>query len=187
MLFDEITLIDKLHHGDENALGLLYKEYYTKLFNFALYFHKDTCMADEAVQDVFISLWENRSRIRITTSFRSYLFRSVHNRCLNLIKQQNTLQHNLEEYFCYLEEEAHLSHMDDRWFEDTFSDVKLIKLRICIDSFPAQQKHIFNKIRIEGKSYKEVSEELGISVNTIKTQLLRAITKLKKEFCADDE
>ena len=183
MLVDEVTLLKRLKEGDMKVFNTLYREYHGKLCDFARYFLKDSFWADEVVQEVFITVWENRSDIRITSSLQAYLFRCVHNRCINLLKHENVMQHALELYATELEQELMSVGLTDAWFYETFSDLKIKRLKAHIRSFPRQQKEIFLKVRIDGKSYKEVAQELCISVNTVKTQLSRALNKLRKEFC----
>ncbi len=184
MLIDEVALLKRLKEGDMKVFNALYREYHGKLCDFAKYFLRDAFWADEVVQEVFITVWENRSDIRITSSLQAYLFRCVHNRCVNLLKHENVMQRALEQYASAVEQELMFAGLTDAWFDETFSDLKIKRLRAHIRSFPKQQKEIFLKVRMDGKSYKEVAAEMSISVNTVKTQLSRALNKLRKEFCA---
>ena len=153
----------------------IYKLYYPKMFGFA----KNYVLADEdaenIVQDVFLVLWEKKDELEIT-----YLFTLVKNRCLNF------LRHKLieEEYNIQMKEELGfklyaLESLDYSYHSET--ELQEVVKR-ALDALPERCREVFIKSRIEGLKYKEISEELGISINTVENQIVTALKKLRVEL-----
>jgi len=85
---DSKFLIDRLKNGNETAYELLFKEYYKVLVIFASKYLKDVEASKELVQELFVHIYEKRENLDINSSLKSYLFRSVHNRSINLINSK---------------------------------------------------------------------------------------------------
>jgi RNA polymerase sigma factor (sigma-70 family) len=134
----------------------------------------DNMEAEDLVQGLFIDLWEKNLFENIHTSIRSYLHRSVKNRCLNVIEKRNTEQRKSNNYKLTLT-------------EPIFSDkIEQDELRMEIDrvmsSLPFQRLQTFNLIYLENKKYQEAANELGISINSVKTHLKLAVKYLRTRF-----
>ena len=136
--------------------------------------------AENIVQDVFLVLWEKKDELEITYTLTTYLFTLVKNRCLNF------LRHKLieEEYNIQMKEELGfklyaLESLDYSYQSET--ELQEVVKR-ALDTLPERCREIFIKSRIEGLKYKEISEELGISVNTVENQIVTALKKLRVEL-----
>lgn len=92
----ENRIINGLKAGDESSYKQLFNEYYVLLSACANKYVNDLEEAREIVQDLFVHLFEIRNSLIITTSLKSYLYRSVRNRCLNHIKYIQLQGKNLE-------------------------------------------------------------------------------------------
>ena len=158
----------------------IYKLYYPKMFGFAKNYVLATEDAENIVQDVFLVLWEKKDELEITYTLTTYLFTLVKNRCLNF------LRHKLieEEYNIQMKEELSfklyaLESLDYSYQSET--ELQEVVKR-ALDTLPERCREIFIKSRIEGLKYKEISEELGISVNTVENQIVTALKKLRVEL-----
>lgn len=80
--------LDPAENMDQRAFEGLFREYFSPLMAFAMKFLTDEDNAREVVQGVFIRLWEKREEIDLSNSLKSYLYRSVHNRSLNMIRDR---------------------------------------------------------------------------------------------------
>lgn len=173
---DEHDLIfQKLMDGQEiSTFELLFRKHYKPLVVQAFVLLGDSMEAEDLVQGLFIDLWEKKMFENIHTSLRSYLHRSVKNRCLNVIEKRNTEQKNSNKYKLTLPE----SMFPDKIEQD--------ELRIEIDrimsSLPFQRLQTFNLIYLENKKYQEAATELGISINSVKTHLKLAVRYLRIKF-----
>ena len=155
----------------------LYKLYYPKMLAFAKNYVPADEDAENIVQDVFLSLWEKKEEIEISFTLTTYLFTLVKNRCLNF------LRHKLveEEYNSQMKEELGFKLYALESFDYSYqSEEELQKIIQCaLDTLPERCREIFIKSRIEGLKYKEISDELGISINTVENQMVTALKKLR--------
>lgn len=155
----------------------LYKLYYPKMFAFAKNYVPANEDAENIVQDVFLILWERKEEIEISFTLTTYLFTLVKNRCLNF------LRHKLieEEYNSQMKEELGFKLYALEAFDYSYQSEEELQeiIRRALDTLPERCREIFIKSRIEGLKYKEISDELGISVNTVENQMVTALKKLR--------
>ena len=179
------TLIEKLKKGDEKAFKSIYEQHYVFLCRFATQLLNDDSLAEEVVDDVIFYLWEHRAELEITISIRAYLIRSVRNRCLNEI---NSLRNRTFTSFSSITSEDNLAFWDTLLVDELHPLGRLIKQEMqdeldrCISELPNECRIVFMKSRFDGKKYAEISEELGISVNTVKYHITRALSLLQSRL-----
>ena len=125
------------------------------------------------MQDTFIYLWVNRAKISHSGSIYAYLSRSVKNSCIDRKLHEEVKQRYQREMMASGEEVSE----DSESFEELYE-----RLQIVMDSLPPKCKEIFILGCVEGLSYKDVAEQLGVSVNTVKTQVKVAYKRIKSEF-----
>ena len=154
----------------------LFHSHYAELCSYANMFLNDLDAAEEVVQDLFVKFWENRAVTKITSSVRSYLFRSVRNSCLNFIKHMK-----IEETYKQYNEEQRKSGTISA--EDEFEGSELeMHIRKAIDQLPPERKKVFIMSRFEGLKYREIAEKSGISIKTVENQMGKAIKFLRHEL-----
>lgn len=121
-------------------------------------------------------LWINRESVVFDTSPRSYLFRSVRNSCLNLLKHMNVR----EEYRA--SREAQVQDWQ-RSQEDEMIVTELEqKIRDAVDKLPVERRKVFVMSRYDGLTYAEIAVRLNISVKTVESQMSSALRTLRKEL-----
>jgi len=162
---------------DKKAFEEIFRSYFPSLCSFAKKYIYDFDAGKEIVHDVFINFWEKREDIDPNKSIKSYLFTSVHNRCLNYIRDHK----KFVEYTDDLKVD-----IDAGWdSSDKMIEIELEeKINKALDSLPEKCRQIFTMSRFEDKKYKEIAEELGISIKTVETQMSKAL-KMMKESLAD--
>ena len=174
-LTDEKELYQRLKEGDERAFNALFQKYYSSMCHFARQFLNDSEMAEETVQDMFVRIWEKRESLNIETSVKHYFFRSVRNHCLNQIQHQKIRK----QYASMVKESAHQDIDPDQYYVE----VDLLKrIENSIDSLPAKRQEIFRLSREQGLKYKEIAEELKISVKTVEAQMGLALKHLREDL-----
>lgn len=130
--------------------------------------------AQDVVQQVFISYYENEESINITTSTIGYLKRSVYNKSIDQIRKKKSKQ-KYENWSIYNNKSEILR------FEDALEFAELEKLIFdTINGLPDRCKEVFILSRMEGKSNKEIADELNISIRTVETQISKALKTLRK-------
>jgi RNA polymerase sigma-70 factor (ECF subfamily) len=174
-LTDDKELYLKLKEGNEQAFKVLFQKYYSPMCHFASQFLKDSEMAEEIVQDMFVRIWEKRELLNIETSVKHYFFRSVRNHCLNQIQHQK-----IRTQYAGMVMESSYREIDQ---EQYYIEVDLIeRIEKSIDSLPAKRQKIFRLSREQGLKYKEIAEELNISVKTVEAQMGLALKYLRNEL-----
>lgn len=133
--------------------------------------------AEEVAMDLFSDLWNHRTILRIDFSLKSYLIKSIHNKCLNLLKQQKTRgsKVNLDLYELAKTE---LNDKGNSIVEDLEGKEMEKDILHVIDSLPSQCREVFYLSRFQQMKIKEIACQLKISESTVKTQLARALEKL---------
>lgn len=180
----EEQIITRLKQGDEQAFKTIYDRYYTLLCNYATNILKDDSKSEEIVDDAIFYLWEHRSTINLY-AVRSYLLKSIRNRCLN---ELNALEHRMEQNVSiYISDENieflnilfsdHSNTLNELVAKDLEKDVNE-----SIEHLPDECRRVFIKSRFEHKSYDEIANELGISKNTVKYHIKNALATLHENL-----
>ncbi|WP_080905960.1 RNA polymerase sigma-70 factor [Parabacteroides sp. Marseille-P3160] len=151
----------------------IYILYYSRMHRFAKEYVILNEDAENIVQDVFVILWEKREVLEIKVSLISYLFSLVKNKCMDYLRHKLIEDKGQEELSAKL---YSLELMDQ-----TFSSEEEIEqiINSSIAKLPERCRKIFIKSHIEGKKYREIAEELNISVNTVENQISIALKKLR--------
>jgi len=157
---------------DKAEFEVLFRKYFPALMAFSRKFLPDEDDAREVVHTVFINLWEKRRSLDTSASLKSYLFTSVHNRCLNTIRNRGKFT--------------------DAAVPDTLSDTDVQaqmesmeleeKINEVIASLPAKCREVFEMNRFGGLKYGEIAEKLGISVKTVENQMSKALKILREQL-----
>lgn len=160
----------------------LYLMYYPKLVRFAKEFVVLEEDAENITQYVFTDLWERRDAIDHIENVNAYLFRLVRNRCLDYLKHKVFEQKYAENVQASFEIELNLKLQSlDRFDVSDISEGNETErlVRDAINSLPKRCRDIFLLSRMKGLKYREISEKLGISVNTVECQMGIALKKLR--------
>lgn len=170
----------KIKNNNQDAFEIVFLKYYSELCVYAASILGSKDVSEEIVQDVFVRFWESRNKITIQSSIRAYLYKTVHNQCINQIESWKIR----EKYSSNISNE-YKHNLNSIPFTGDYPIANLIvkeleeKIKESIDALPDQCKEVFYLIRFKNKSYQETANQLNISLNTVKTQMQRAIFKLK--------
>lgn len=172
---EEKILFEAIRNNDEKAFEKLFHQYYSHLCVFASRILQDDISAEETVQDFFVKLWEKRQQLSIETSLKNYLFRSIKNLCLNLIKHNKTRLHHAQ---TILSDAKNNQTEEDNFFEIGLAE----KIEESIQSLPDKRREIFLLSRKEGLKYREIAERLNISIKTVEAQMSLSIKALREKL-----
>ncbi|WP_420152370.1 RNA polymerase sigma-70 factor [Siphonobacter sp.] len=168
-------ILRSIQQGDQRTYETLFRHYYASLCQYGFSFLKDWEDAEEIVQSVFVTIWEKRQSLTIETSLKSYLYRAVHNRCLNRIKHL-AIQ---AEYQQYKFAEANASEAPA---QALMASELSERLQAAIQRLPEQCRLIFTMNRFEELKYQEIADRLGLSVKTVENQIGKALRILRVEL-----
>ncbi len=164
--------------GNESMFEQLFRKYYQLLCNYGNSILKDMDEAEEVVQSVFMDIWEKKNDLQINISLKSYLYRMVHNRCLNKLKHEKIK----EEYKVYNYAQTQLNPSNA--IHLTLQNELQQNIEDAIADLPEQCRLIFKLSRFEELKYSEIAEQLGISIKTVENQMSKAL-KILRERLAD--
>jgi len=171
-------------NSDQQAFKELYLIYFDRLYKFAFSILHSSEFAEEAVNDVFLNIWQKRMQLKAIENLRNYLFISTRNTAFNyLSKFRKERNATLDEVLVRFE--------TDELTPETafFTNEVRNEIEQAINQLPPKTKLVFQMAKIEGLKYKEIAEILNISVNTIDNHIATAIKKLSiilKNFSAED-
>lgn len=169
----EQNLISRLKQGDEKAFTLLFRKYYTDLVFFAVSYIPEKEVCEDIVQNVFVNIWGKRAQLKITTSLKSFLLRSVANGCLDEIRRRKTVL-NYETALDFNESIDNL---------DTENYILHSELSVLVDKairkLPKRYRETFEMSRSQGMKYKEIASKLNISERTVQDRIAKTLDMLR--------
>jgi RNA polymerase sigma-70 factor (family 1) len=164
----------RIAQNDEAAFTQLYLQFGKKLIQFAFSLVRSKEMAEELVEDVFVKIWSGRQTVNEIENITVYLYVAVKNRSLNTLSQK--AKELVAAPFDYLDSTIDQFAADP--YDLMITSEMMNRMHRAIDSLPPRCKMIFKLIREDGLKYKEVSEILNISVNTIDAQMAIAVRRI---------
>ena len=139
----------------------LFRYNYRPLCMYALHYLQDTDLVEDVVQECFTTLWEKLEQGSQVANRRAYLYMTVRNRCLDHLRRKGIQTESLKPYDT--EERSQIE----------------AKLWTAIDSLPEKCRQVFLMSKRDGLKYEEIAQELGLSVNTVRNQISKALNVLK--------
>lgn len=164
-----------LKKGEKSAFKAFFSEYYDVLVLFATGILKNVDTAEDVVQDCFVNVWENRHFERLTDGLDRYMFHLVKNAALNELRgaQRRELRH----------EKAMTEMPLNTEVEDGYGEQdEMEALYTAINQLPPDRRRVFMMISAEGMKYQDVADALGISINTVRTQMGRSLKFLRESL-----
>jgi RNA polymerase sigma-70 factor (family 1) len=172
----EQVLLEKLKCDDKTAFSILFSRYYRDLVTFAVTITHEHDVSEEIVQDVFMKLWESRRSLEIQSSLKSYLLRSVQNKCIDNIRhreieQKYSVMYRMSPVLFTKDTENYLLHSE---LDHNF--------RVALGKIPSLYADVFRMSRMEGRNYKDIASKLGVSERTIEVRMSKALHLLREEL-----
>lgn len=155
------NFIDNIFIDDDESLHILFERYYRMLLRFAGYYISEINTRKDIVQDIFLSLAENRIDFKSESHLKAYLYVAVKNRCLQYLRNHKTHREHGHAYLKELD--------NDDYFSDKVVEHEVInKLIDEINNLPDSYRNVY-LLSLEGKKNQEIACQLGITVETVKS------------------
>ncbi|MDQ1166588.1 RNA polymerase sigma factor [Flavobacterium sp. SORGH_AS_0622] len=165
---DEKKLLLELSQGSELAFTNVYNQYKNNVYSTAFRITKSKILSEEAVQDIFLKIWQNRETLSEIDHFENYLYIISRNHLFNSIKK--------------IAREATLAseiNLKETGFIDTDTSIKdeqyNIILNQIVEQLPPQQQKVYKMAKLDGLSHQKIGESLGISTETVKKHMAQAL------------
>ena len=176
---EDYSIIKTLKEGDVNAFDKVFRQYNKRIYFFSLSYLKSKEEAEGIVQEVFLSLWKNRKKLKANSSFQSYLFTIAFNAIKKRFRKLEREKKHLENYSLSVNTEGKTIDV-----ELEYNNLREI-LEKSLTKLPPRQKEIFLLYKREGLSAEEIAQKLDISKRTVENHLFRAKSFLRK-FIVDE-
>lgn len=169
-------LVVRIKNGDEVAFELVFYKYKGKLYDFIRRSLSEEVDPEGIVQEIFVKIWVNRIELDPLQSFNGYIYTIARNEIYGHLRKQLNRKKYQEELLHQLTDSANTT---DRQIE--YQELEKIISKL-IEEMPEKRREIFRESRIKGLSYREISEKLSISENTVDTQIRKALGFLKNKL-----
>ncbi|WP_192349727.1 RNA polymerase sigma factor [Algoriphagus sp. Y33] len=170
-------LWNELRSGDKTALEAIYKLFIKDLYNFGMNLHAEDTIVKDAIQDIFIDLWQYRAKLSSDVIVKQYLYKSLSNRI------QKELGKNLKRsklnWLTDLEKSPVISIEDEIVNRQTEIEITS-KMKRAMNLLPLRQKEVIQHLFFDKLSYEETSNLLDINIRSTYTLAWKAINALKK-------
>ncbi|MFH5832168.1 RNA polymerase sigma factor [Halalkalibaculum sp. DA3122] len=174
----EKLLVREIQEGNVRAFKNVMRTYYRELIDFAHHYVKSSYLAKDVVQDVFANIWERRSSWSPDRSLKMYLYQSVKNEALKLLRNRKTERKYIESY---LEERGEakiypeqMEISEEREFQEAAQQ--------AIQSLPERARMTYQLHRRDGLTYKEIAQVMDVSHKTVESQMSRALRILRERL-----
>lgn len=161
----------------EKTFEEVFRTHFKCLHAYASTLLRDPGTAEEIVQNMFVRLWEKKEEIDIKEKISSYLYRAVHNDCLNYLK-------HLKVRSAYQSHVMRQQIPNDKEKTSEKVSVRELETRLeqALNQLPEQCRTIFQLSRFEELKYKEIADKLGLSIKTVETQMGKALRLMRLQL-----
>jgi RNA polymerase sigma-70 factor (ECF subfamily) len=165
-----------LKAGNAQTFEALFKQWYEPLCRYAHSILHNTDEAEDTVQKIFCKLWEQREKMEIQTSIKSYLYKMVHNLCLNKIRQMQIQSEHQQQIAC-----RSLPLADSVEQRLTYKELSR-QASLAIEALPQRCREVFLLSRMQHLSYVQIAQRMQISPNTVEVQMVKALKVLRMKL-----
>jgi RNA polymerase sigma factor (sigma-70 family) len=172
-MVEDRLLLWRLKNGKEDALCRIYEKYRTRLLKLANALSDDRDLAEDVVQDVFVSFAQSAKRLRVGGNLRAYLATSVANRVRNRFRDDRSRQHvSLDSP----QATASVAKNPQQWV--TYSE-DMRKVNDALEQIPYEQREVVLLHVYGGMKFKAISQLQNVSINTVQSRYRYAVEKLR--------
>ena len=173
---ENMEQMQAIARGDYMSYNQLFRCYYQPLCQYVYTLLADKEDAEDVVQELFLKLWKDRSKIVITESASAYLYRMAKNMSLNFRRSRIAMES--------LNENPDLVSLT---YEETSLETDEFRIALidCMNRLPKRSKEVLMASRVQGLKQQEIADTFSISVKTIKNMLWISLRKLKE--CLDEK
>lgn len=173
--YDEHELLQRIAQGSEDAFRILFENYRGKLYHYILTIANSSEMAEDTVHDVFLKLWTGREKLPAISNINAYLYTMCRNHAISGLRR-------MAKETLILTELRH-GHIPQYTDADPLSQKEVQAfIQKAIDKLSPQQRKVFLMNRNQGLKHEQIAQELGISINTVRTHLSKALEFLREEI-----
>ena len=172
--YNEREFLERISDGDEAAFRNLFHQYWDNIYQVSLMLTKSPDLAEDMVQEIFLKIWLKRKNLSEIENFSGYLFITARNHIFDELRKRVRDVSFSEKLIDYFHQSPGTPEQQLLHKEST------ALLQKAVDSLPDQQKKVYQLIREQGLSREEIAEHLGISKNTVRNNMARALQSIRQ-------
>ncbi len=169
-------LFMQIADGDENAFREVFHSFNQRLFPYVLNIVKSSAVTEEIVQEVFLKLWTNRQAVAEMDNPVAWLFTVAANQSFTYLKRISTEQRIIDKI------KQSMRTSENPTDEYIFFNESKIILQKVVGELPAQRQVIYKLSREEGLNNQQIADQLNLSPNTVKNQLVSALRTIREQL-----
>jgi len=171
-----VDYIRSFQNGEEKGFNFFFRQFYAPLCYYVFQFVKDKADAEEIAGDTLMKFWERRENFDNFPSIKSFLYTAARNASLNRIRQQKRYENRITEL-------KHITEKNEQTVIHQIIEAEIYREIVTIlKTLPPQCRKIFSMLFLEGKDYRQIADELNLSIGTVRSQKARAITIIKQRL-----
>lgn len=179
-------ILESIESRKDKAMDFskIYMSFYPKLVRFATVFVVYEEDAENIIQDLFLGLWERKESLKCIENINAYMYRLTKNKCLDHLKHEMVKDRFIANAQSLYEQEVSLKLQSLENFDVELASEERVEKIVsdAVGLLPPKCREIFVLSRYDGLKYKEISDKLNISVNTVETQMCIALKKLRNSI-----
>lgn len=167
----EVKWLEQLSLGEDDAYKTLYEQYYFRFYALAYKYMEDKEEAKDIVQDVFYEFWQNRTQFGNVITLKSYLYKSVQNKCLDLLRHHKVR----DKYLGTLKEE------NEFFLNQVLEEELYQELKKAINNLPEDTRKVY-ELTLLGHSNAEIADLLDLTLDAVKSYKKRGKKMLQEKL-----
>jgi len=152
----------------------LFRAYEYPLYTLAFRLSKDDAVAKDIIQEVFLALWNMRQKLHEINNIEAYLFRITRFKVIKHLRKVSADSHLKEQIWMAMKDlvEDGIARIEEREFHHILS--------LAIDQLPSKRRNVYLMRTTEGKTYKDIADQMNISQHTVKNHLSSATLAIRR-------
>ena len=165
---------------EKKEFEALFRDMYPKLYYAAMQIVKDEEACRDIIGDSFEQLWTHRTKVEATKR-SAFLYRIIHNKCIDYIRKQTARNKYIEFYNILYGTKA--EDLEHSWEEN---ERQIQAMYHVIEAMTPQTQLILKSCYFKGMKYREVAEELNISISAVRKHIVQALKLLRSSLAIPD-
>lgn len=174
-LYNEKNLLAEIATGDEAAFRHLYDTYRKRLYSYLLKITESKETAEDAIQEIFLKVWQKKEKLPEIENINAYLHRMAHNFAYQGFTKLAKETLVLEQLKAESRHEVMAGH-------ELIAKEVAAYIQSVVDRLTPQQRNVYLLSREEGLKQEEIAERLDISLMAVKKHMVNALQFLREEI-----
>lgn len=172
--YTETELLQLTAEGNEEAFRQLFQQYWDNIYGVSFMLTKSQSLAEDMVQEIFLKIWIKKDQLTLVNDFENYLFILARNHIFDTLRKRSR-----EEQFTK-QLADHFKQRPDNPEQKLLGKESANLIQQAISNLPEQQRLVYLLSRDKGLRQEEIAEQLGISRNTVRNHMARALQSLRE-------